>query len=97
MLAKLPGGSTLPTRDGPSRMPSPGGFGGGFGGMHFAKGGDVRATCYAQGGEVLGRTRDFMKEPDAFREDKGPGAAQDYAGGKPKGKDKSLKTVTPRS
>ena len=92
MLAKLPG-TTMPTRDGPSRMPSPGGFSG----LRFAKGGDVRPTCYAQGGEVLGRTRDFMKEPDVFREDKGPGAAQDYAGGKPKGKDKSLKTVTPRS
>ena len=57
----------------------------------------------AKGGAVLGRTRDFLKEPDAFRSDTGPGAEQDYGktgeGGrlsKTSG-DKSLKTVKPRS
>lgn len=57
---------------------------------NYAKGGNVKPACYAAGGVVLGRTRDFMKEPDVFREDRGPGAKQDYAGGKPNGKDKSL-------
>lgn len=46
----------------------------------YAKGGDVRQASYASGGSVLGRTRDFMKEPDAFRTDTGPGARQDYGG-----------------
>lgn len=35
--------------------------------VNFAKGGDVRAAHYARGGAVLGRTRDFMKEPSPFR------------------------------
>ncbi len=57
----------------------------------------------AKGGAVLGRTRDFLKEPDAFRTDKGPGAEQNYAKtgkcgelAKPDG-DKCLKTVKPRN
>ncbi len=57
----------------------------------------------AKGGAVLGRTRDFMKEPDVFRTDTGPGAKQDYdktgKGGalsKTEG-DKCLKAVKPRS
>lgn len=32
----------------------------------YAKGGNVKSCGYAQGGIVLGRTRDFMKEPDPF-------------------------------
>lgn len=44
----------------------------------YAKGGMVKSCGYAKGGEVLGRTRDFIKEPDAFRTDTGPGAKQDY-------------------
>jgi len=56
----------------------------------YAKGGTVETCSYAQGGPVLGRTRDFMKEPDVFRTDSGPGARQDYAGkaGKPAPKSK---------
>jgi hypothetical protein len=63
----------------------------------YAKGGMVKSCSYAEGGAVLGRSRSFMKEPDAFRSDTGPGAKQDYAGGKPQGADKCLKTVTPRA
>lgn len=37
-------------------------------GGHFAKGGDVRSCSYAQGGPVLGRTVNFMKTPDEFRD-----------------------------
>ncbi len=57
----------------------------------------------AKGGAVLGRTRDFMKEPDAFRTDTGPGAKQEYGKDGEGGRlsktsgDKSLKTVKPRS
>lgn len=85
-------------------------------GKKYAKGGAVEERCYAKGGEVLGRTREFIKEPDPFSADaagpdaadasygKGymahpqPGSPQDYVKGKNKhpGKDKSLKTVTPR-
>lgn len=56
----------------------------------------------AKGGAALGRTRNFMKEEDAFRTDKGPGAKQEYGktgkGGelsKLEG-DKCLPTVKPR-
>lgn len=35
--------------------------------MAYAKGGDVRPASYAEGGAVLGRTREFMKEPVDFR------------------------------
>ncbi len=57
----------------------------------------------AKGGGVLGRTRDFLKEPDVFRSDSGPGAKQDYdktGKGGDQSKltgDKCLKTVKPRS
>ncbi len=75
----------------------------------YAKGGNVKTCSYAEGGPVLGRERSFMKEPDPYSAgmDPGnsefiktkpkPGSPQDYAGGKPKGKDKSLKTVMPRT
>lgn len=36
--------------------------------MNYAKGGDVRPASYAAGGPVLGRTRNFLKEPDEFRD-----------------------------
>ena len=50
---------------------------------------------YAAGGPVLGRARDFIKSPDAFRTDKGD--PQDYSNKKgEKGKDKSMKPVKPR-
>jgi hypothetical protein len=35
-------------------------------GKKYAKGGAVEETCYAKGGEVLGRRREFMKEKDPF-------------------------------
>jgi hypothetical protein len=62
--------------------------------------GSVQAASYAEGGAVLGRTRDFMKEPDAFTSDRKPPKPtdqpkQDYEGGKPKGNSKSLKPITP--
>jgi hypothetical protein len=85
-------------------------------GKKYAKGGAIEETGYAKGGEVLGRRREFMKEPDPFSADtagpdaadasygKGymahpqPGSPQAYGKGAKKhpGKDKSLKTVTPR-
>lgn len=36
--------------------------------MAYAKGGDIRTIGYAAGGPVLGRTRNFMKEHDEFRD-----------------------------
>lgn len=46
--------------------------------MGYAKGGDVRVASYAAGGAVLGRTRNFMKEPDEFRDpDEGNAAADE--------------------
>lgn len=50
----------------------------------YAKGGDVRVAGYAQGGPVLGRTREFMKEPDPFRQDGAREAAAQTAAVKPK-------------
>jgi hypothetical protein len=35
----------------------------------YAKGGNIQSMSYAAGGPVLGRTRDFLKEPVEFRED----------------------------
>jgi hypothetical protein len=34
----------------------------------YAKGGDIRVGSYAQGGSVLGRSRDFLKECVEFRD-----------------------------
>jgi hypothetical protein len=70
--------------------------------MSYAKGGDVRTANYAEGGAVLGRTRDFMKEPDEFRTDglnaKRDREDQEYEkkGKGEQGRDKSLKPVKPR-
>jgi hypothetical protein len=36
--------------------------------MSYAKGGDIRKANYAKGGAVLGRTRNFLKESDEFRD-----------------------------
>jgi hypothetical protein len=36
--------------------------------MNYAKGGDVHNTSYAKGGPVLGRTTNFMKIKDEFRD-----------------------------
>lgn len=48
----------------------------------YAKGGNVRSTSYAAGGPVLGRTRDFLKEPDEFRDDASLPDAEDQNYGK---------------
>lgn len=62
--------------------------------------------CFAQGGLVLGRTKDFMKTPDKFREGrfqpKGSDEKTEDVWGKgqsaanPAAKDKSLTPVKPR-
>lgn len=69
---------------------------------HFEDGGKVE---FAKGGSQLGRSRDFLKEPDVFRGVKNPkpvpdplGDAQDYTkeGKGERGRTKVLKTVMPR-
>lgn len=50
--------------------------------MGYAKGGDVRTASYAAGGPVLGRTREFLKEPDEFRNDAEQNDAEDQNYGK---------------
>jgi hypothetical protein len=64
-----------------------------------AKGKGPKEMSYVAGGPVLGRQRDFMKEPDVFRTDSGPGAKQDYSSkAGEKGKTKSeTKQYKPRS
>ena len=77
----------------------------------YAKGGMVKDCSYAEGGPVLGRTREFLKEPDQFRAayHADPNAGKDKPYGKPgvpgagKGEDpppaakgKSLKAIKPR-
>ena len=80
------------------------------GGPMFSKGHAPKTASYAQGGEVLGRTRNFLKEQVEFRDpDEGNATADaDQKYGKsgdgkgngmvpaPKGKSKSLKAVKPR-
>lgn len=39
--------------------------------MSFAKGTGAKSASYAKGGAALGRTRDFMKTPDNFRDSNG--------------------------
>ncbi len=78
--------------------------------MKYAKGGDIRSIGYAAGGPVLGRTVNFMKTPDEFRDPDhaNPNADEDQKYGKsgdgagsgstkpPKAASKSLKAVKPR-
>lgn len=74
--------------------------------MAYAKGGDVRPASYAAGGPVLGRTRQFLKEPDEFRNPDNANADADAdqiygktgSGSKLNKRtgDKSLKAVKPR-
>jgi hypothetical protein len=71
--------------------------------MEYAKGHAPKDAEYAKGGGECGRTRDFMKEADAFRTDSGPGAKQDYDKSGKGGEmskltgDKCLPTVKPRT
>jgi hypothetical protein len=72
---------------------------------HMNKGYQGKSESFAQGGAVLGRTTDFMKTPDRFREMRSAKEANktqdDFAKGSgksvPKAGDKVLKTVKPRS
>jgi len=55
---------------------------------------------FAQGGPVLGKTSQFLKTEDRFRGRPNPPVVktdEDWEGGKPKGRDKSLTPVKPRS
>lgn len=68
----------------------------------MAKGYAGKTESFAAGGAVLGRTKDFMKTPDRFRDSQFKKGTEDDFGksGKgdvDKGKDKSLKAVKPRS
>lgn len=76
-------------------------------GDSFSGGGNMNKSymgkreSFAEGGAVLGRTRDFIKEPDRFRGVPNPKpvkTADDYSdkASEPKGKDKSEKPVKPR-
>jgi hypothetical protein len=69
---------------------------------NYAKGGNVKSCSYAKGGVVLGRRRDFMKEPDPFSDGAvGPNAADSQfrkmtpKGGSPQEYTKSGKTSGP--
>lgn len=78
--------------------------------MAYTKGSGARDAEYAKGGEPTSRVRNFMKEPDEFRDpDEGDAKAdEDQLYGKegegkgtgcgtlPKSRDKSLKAVKPR-
>ena len=83
-------------------------------GKSFFQGGTVSKSSgfhdasYAQGGSVLGRTRNFLKEPDRFRNDGGPDRdptpepTEDVWGkgsskANPKGSDKFEKPIRPRA
>lgn len=62
------------------------------------KGYQGRTASYAKGGEVLGRTKDFMKTPDRFRESQFKKKTEDVfpKGAVNTGKDKSLTPVKPK-
>ncbi len=51
-------------------------------GTAYAKGGNVKAACYAEGGPVVGRTRSFIKGDDEFRTGKGVPQAYPKKGAK---------------
>ena len=77
------------------------------GGRIMSKSSGLHDASYAQGGSVLGRTKDFLKTADRFRSDGGtnrdpkPEPTEDVWGknksaSNPKGRDKSEKPVLPR-
>ena len=77
------------------------------GGSTMSKSSGLHDASYATGGSVLGRTRNFLKEPDRFRNDGGPDRdptpepTEDVWGkgssvANPKGRDKSEKPIRPR-
>lgn len=66
-----------------------------------------KSTSFAKGGKVTGRTADFMKTPDRFRESQFKSKTEDDYGGSKSGlgpgkviapavKEKSLKAIKPR-
>lgn len=59
-----------------------------------AKGKGPKEMSYVAGGPVLGRARDFLKEPDVFRTDSGPGAKQDYSSKKGEAAEAKAKSAT---
>lgn len=72
----------------------------------MSKGTGPKEASYAQGGEVLGRTKSFLKTPDRFRESqfkKAEETEDDFGKGSgkascaPAAKGKSLSPVKPRS
>jgi hypothetical protein len=65
----------------------------------YPKGYAGRQVSYASGGAVLGRTRDFLKSPDRFRENQGNTSNFGKGEGKsnPKAEDKSLPAVKPQT
>jgi len=70
-------------------------------GTGMIKGSKPQDASYAAGGPVLGRTRDFLKEPDRFRGHANPTAVKTDDSFEKKGKgsfgaSKSLKPVKPR-
>jgi len=78
-----------------------------FQGGVVSKSSGLHDASYAAGGSVLGRTRNFLKEPDRFRNDGGPDRdptpepTEDVWGkgsskANPKGRDKSEKPIKPR-
>lgn len=67
------------------------------------KGFQGKVESFAQGGAVLGRTKDFIKQPDRFRESQFKQKTEDNFGKDggdascaPPAKGKSLKAVVPR-
>jgi hypothetical protein len=75
------------------------------GGGVVNKGYMSKTESFAQGGVVLGRTKDFMKTPDTFREEGGKATDEVYGKGSkaprdhvaaPPAKGKTLKAVTPK-
>ncbi len=85
----------IPSQPAPSggEQPTPG----------YAKGGMIKTACYAEGGPVYGRTRDFVKEPTEFtkvkRVEMPDPTPQDYrkSGKGKKPPTKQANTPTPRS
>lgn len=64
------------------------------------KGYSGKEASFANGGAVLGRTRDFLKTPDAFRENKGNPQNFGKSGGEdkaPPAKGKELAAIKPKS
>lgn len=81
-------------------------FPGEKGAGEMSKGKGPKTASYAKGGPVLGRTTDFMKTPDRFRDSQFKSKTEDVFGkgekavgshtAAPAAKDKSIKPVKPK-